>query len=84
MGTLSISSPKIFVVYNYSWQMSNNRVYLSVLEEFYRKAHRNDTALNFPHSDVYYVRAKIRQDTGIEYGLEHVERAMKAEGWKEP
>jgi len=64
--------------------MKNNRVYLSVLEEFYRKAHRNDTALNFPHSDVYYVRAKILQDTGVEYGLEHVERSMKAEGWKEP
>lgn len=64
--------------------MANNRVYLSVLEDFYRKAHYGDTKLNYPHSDVFYVRAKIKADTGVEYSLEHVESAMKAEGWKEP
>ena len=64
--------------------MRKNRVYLSVLEDFYKKAHMADTNLNYPHSDVFYVRAKIREDTGVEYSLEHVERAMVAEGWKEP
>lgn len=64
--------------------MKKNRVYLSVLEDFYRKAHKADTSLNYPHSDVFYVRAKIREDTGVEYSLDHVERSMIAEGWKEP
>ena len=64
--------------------MKKNRVYLSVLEDFYRKAHKADTSLNDPHSDVFYVRAKIREDTGVEYSLDHVERSMIAEGWKEP
>ena len=64
--------------------MKKNRVYLSVLEDFYRKAHKADTNLNYPHSDVFYVRAKIREDTGVEYSLDHVERSMIADGWKEP
>lgn len=64
--------------------MPKNRVYLSVLEDFYRKAHKADHNLNYPHSDVFYIRAKIRADTGVEYSLAHVERAMIAEGWKEP
>ena len=33
-----------------------------------------------PRSDVFYVREKIFQDTGVKYSLDHVERAMYLEG----
>jgi hypothetical protein len=36
--------------------------------------------VHIPRSDVFYVREKIRLDTGIKYTLDHVERAMYLEG----
>tara|TARA_R100000697_G_scaffold411_1_gene918 strand:+ start:3179 stop:3319 length:141 start_codon:yes stop_codon:yes gene_type:complete len=39
--------------------------------------------LHIPHSDVYYVRAAVEAHYGRSFTLEHVERAMKAEGWKD-
>ena len=39
--------------------------------------------VHIPHSAVYYIRALIEKDTGVRYSLKHVEKAMKAEGWKD-
>ena len=56
----------------------------SVLEEFYLALAGKDEAklrrVHIPRSDVFYVREKIYQDTGIKYTLDHVERAMYLEG----
>ena len=56
----------------------------NVIEEFYRAlADEDETKLrrvHIPRSDVFYVREKIRLDTGIKYTLDHVERAMYLEG----
>ena len=52
----------------------------NVLEEFYKAlADGNERVLrrvHIPRSDVFYVREKIHQDTGIRYTLDRVERAM--------
>lgn len=59
----------------------------SVLEEFYLALAGKDEArlrrVHIPRSDVFYVREKIHQDTGIKYTLDHVERAMYLEGMLE-
>ena len=59
----------------------------SVLEEFYLAIAGRDEAklrrVHIPRSDVFYVREKIYQDTGIKYTLDHVERAMYLEGMLE-
>ncbi|PHS02770.1 MAG: hypothetical protein COA78_20215 [Blastopirellula sp.] len=56
----------------------------NVLEEFYNAlADGNERVLrrvHIPRSDVFYVREKIHQDTGIRYTLDRVERAMYLEG----
>ena len=56
----------------------------NIIEEFYRAlADEDETKLrrvHIPRSDVFYVREKIRLDTGIKYTLDHVERAMYLEG----
>ena len=39
--------------------------------------------LHIPHSDVFFVRAAIEQATGMRYSLEHVEKSMLLEGWKD-
>lgn len=56
----------------------------NVIEEFYKAlADEDETKLrrvHIPRSDVFYVREKIRLDTGIKYTLDHVERAMYLEG----
>lgn len=57
----------------------------NVIEEFYKALASEDEnrlrRVHIPHSDVFYVRAAIEADTGIRYTLEHVEWAMKQEGW---
>jgi hypothetical protein len=66
--------------------MSKSKTYTSehVLYEFYRALADNDEArmrrVHIPRSDVFYVREKIYQDTGVRYTLDHVERAMYLEG----
>jgi len=56
----------------------------SVIEEFYKAlANSNEAQLrrvHIPRSDVFYVREAIRQDTGVKYTLDRVERAMYLEG----
>jgi transposase len=38
--------------------------------------------LDIPHSSVFYVRAAIEADTGVKYTLDHVRKAMRAEGYE--
>jgi len=55
-----------------------------VIEEFYKAlADKNESKVrrvHIPRSDVFYIREKIHQDTGIRYSLDRVERAMYLEG----
>ena len=55
-----------------------------VLGEFYKALADEDEGrlrrVHIPRSDVFYVRKKIFQDTGIKYSLDRVERAMYLEG----
>ena len=57
----------------------------NVVEEFYRALASEDEGklrrVHIPRSDVFYVREKIRNDTGIKYSLDRVERAMYLEGY---
>ena len=66
--------------------MSKPKMYISdnVLEEFYLALANEDEGklrrVHIPRSDVFYVREKIYQDTGVKYSLDRVERAMYLEG----
>ena len=66
--------------------MSKPKMYTSdrVLEEFYLALASEDEGrlrrVHIPRSDVFYVREKIYQDTGVKYSLDRVERAMYLEG----
>ena len=66
--------------------MSKPKMYTSdkVLEEFYLALASEDERklrrVHIPRSDVFYVREKIYQDTGIRYTLDRIERAMYLEG----
>ena len=55
-----------------------------VIEEFYNALASEDEGrlrrVHIPRSDVFYVREKIFQDTGVKYSLDHVERVMYLEG----
>ncbi|REJ63713.1 MAG: hypothetical protein DWQ21_02035 [Bacteroidetes bacterium] len=53
-----------------------------VLDAFY-DAIRNNTLdkLHIPHSDVFYVRKAVEAHYGRPFTLEHVEWAMRMEGW---
>ena len=53
-----------------------------VLEEFYNHV-LNGTIdkLHIPHSDVFYVREAVQNHYGRKFTLEHVEWAMRMEGW---
>ena len=55
-----------------------------VIEEFYNALASEDEGrlrrVHIPRSDVFYVREKIFQDTGVKYSLDHEERAMYLEG----
>ena len=56
----------------------------NVLENFYRElVNGNPQRVHIPRSDVFYVREKIHQDTGIRYSLDRVERAMYLEEFLE-
>jgi len=69
--------------------MSRRKMYSSdrVIEEFYKALASKDEGklrrVHIPRSDVFYVREKIFQDTGIKYSLDRVERAMYLEGMLE-
>lgn len=54
----------------------------NVIEAFY-DAIRNNTLdrLHIPHSDVFYVRKAVEAHYGRPFTLEHVEWAMRMEGW---
>ena len=56
----------------------------NVIEEFYDALVTGDAnrlrRVHIPKSDVFYVREAIYQDTGKQYTLDHVERAMYLEG----
>ena len=66
--------------------MSKPKIYTSdnVLEEFYLALANEDEGklrrVHITRSDVFYVREKIYQDTGVKYSLDRVERAMYLEG----
>jgi len=66
--------------------MSKIKTYISdnVIEEFYLALADEDEAklsrCHIPRSDVFYIREKMFQDTGVKYTLDHVERAMYLEG----
>tara|TARA_R110000823_G_scaffold49661_1_gene125239 strand:+ start:311 stop:562 length:252 start_codon:yes stop_codon:yes gene_type:complete len=66
--------------------MSKTKLYSSdkVIEEFYKALASRDEGrlrrVHIPRSDVFYVREKIHQDTGIRYSLDRIERAMYLEG----
>ena len=53
-----------------------------VLSEFYNHV-MNGTVdqLHIPHSDVFYVREAVQNHYGRKFTLEHVEWAMRMEGW---
>jgi len=54
----------------------------NVLSEFYNHV-LNGTIdkLHIPHSDVFYVREAVQNHYGKPFTLEHVEWAMRMEGW---
>jgi hypothetical protein len=49
---------------------------------YYARARNSNNlqGLHVPLSDVYYVKAKISEDTGVDYSAEHVEISMWLEG----
>lgn len=54
----------------------------NVLEEFYLNlANGTISNLHIPHSDVFYVREAVQNHYGRSFTLEHVEWAMRMEGW---
>ena len=54
----------------------------NVLEEFYKHVlDGNIEDLHIPHSDVFYVREAVQAHYGKPFTLEHVEWAMRMEGW---
>ena len=56
----------------------------NVLEEFYAALTKHtpnfSRKVHIPRSDVFYIREAIRCNTGVQYTLDHVERAMYLEG----
>jgi hypothetical protein len=54
----------------------------NVLDEFYKHIlNGNIEDLHIPHSDVFYVREAVQAHYGKPFTLEHVEWAMRMEGW---
>lgn len=51
-----------------------------ILENFYEAVLDNKPWPHIPRSDVFYLRAKIEEDTGVRYSLDRIERAMYLEG----
>jgi hypothetical protein len=55
----------------------------SVLEDFYAALTGGYLDnLHVPHSDVFFVRAALRERTGTLFPLQAVETAMRKEGWR--
>ena len=53
-----------------------------VLKQFYKHLlDGNLKNLHIPHSDVFYVKTAVEAHYGEKFTLEHVEWAMRAEGW---
>ena len=56
----------------------------NVLEAFYEAILTNSLdKLHIPHSDVFYVREAVQNHYGRPFTLEHVEWAMRKEGWSD-
>jgi hypothetical protein len=56
----------------------------SVISEAYIALHNEQLdSVHIPHSDVYYVRAALEKHSGFVFPLNLVEKAMKAEGWRD-
>ena len=54
----------------------------NVIEEFYKRMiDGNIEDLHIPHRDVFYVREAVQAHYGRPFTLEHVEWAMRMEGW---
>ena len=54
----------------------------NVIEAFYDAIRNNSLdRLHIPHSDVFYVRKAVEAHYGRPFTLEHVEWAMRMEGW---
>lgn len=54
----------------------------NILEAFYDAIRNNSLdRLHIPHSDVFYVRQAVEAYYGRPFTLEHVEWAMRMEGW---
>ena len=54
----------------------------NVLDAFYNAIRTNTLdRLHIPHSDVFYVREAVQNYYGKPFTLEHVEWAMREEGW---
>ncbi len=55
-----------------------------VLTKFYEHLMNNNLEnLHIPHSDVFYVREAVQNYYGKPFTLEHVEWAMREEGWRD-
>ena len=53
-----------------------------VISCFYEAVRTNTLdKLHIPHSDVFYVREAVQAHYGRPFSLEHVEWAMRMEGW---
>lgn len=53
------------------------------MSDFYNAIKKDKLhSIHIYHSDVFYVRAAIESRSGIKYTLQHIESAMKAEGWR--
>ena len=65
--------------------MANKSVKLctdNVLGEFYKHVLDGKLEeLHIPHSDVFYVREAVQNHYGRPFTLDHVEWAMREEGW---
>ena len=73
----------------YILTMKNKHVKLyaseNVIEEFYIALADNNSKrvqrIHIPKSDVFYVREAVQNHYGRTFTLEHVEWAMRKEGW---
>ena len=81
MRTITLSDP----IERFYLTMAKKSVKLytdNVLEAFYDAIRTNSLdRLHIPHSDVFYVREAVQNHYGREFTLEHVEWAMRMEGW---
>lgn len=60
-----------------------SRPYSVMAAAFTALANDNLDSVHIPHSDVYFVREAMHKRSGLFFPLGDVERAMKAEGWKD-